>query len=101
MIVVLKDMMGVFLVDIVVFEDVFKNIVFLNEKLVGVVLIVVEKFFEIFNKWIKDILVKLFDMFKVKVELVDYVKVMIDFVFVQVEVVVENLVVFVEVVKKV
>ncbi len=98
---VMKDMMGAFPVDTKAMEDAFKTQATLNEKLSGVALEAAEKSAEISNKWAKDTIAKLGDMYKAKAEPADYAKAVTDFASASAEVAAENLAAYAEIAKKV
>ncbi len=98
---VMKDIMGAFPVDTKAFEDAFKTQATLNEKLSSVALEAAEKSAELSNKWTKDTIAKLSDMYKAKDEPADYAKSVTDFASASAEVAAENMAAFAEIAKKV
>ncbi len=97
----MKDMLGVFPVDMTAVQDVIKTQATLGEKMSKVAVEAAENSAEVSSKWTKQTLAKVAEFTKVKDDPADYTKAMTDLASAQAEIAAESMSAFAEIAKKV
>ncbi len=98
---IMKDMLGVFPVDMTAMQDVLRTQASLGEKLSKMAVKAAENSAEVSAKWTKQTLSKVAEVTKFKDDPADYGKAMTDFASAQAEIAAESMSAFAEIAKKV